>query len=631
MYSVGWNLICYTKSSNFDFYSFPHFQSSPLTESASVPSIQDAGTGTVGGGIYHPGFQHSLIGIFHSAYFTDSALSSSAIVSNFLTPRYSSSLCDYFIGMFPDLGVQDNSGYFKNLMSGFQTQNQQFQNSLSRSLDLTDGLSFQSGDVQSISSIKITTQRAIGIQLWFKGSFIDGQIWFGLLKNAFTKSVYLDRQGNDLRIKSTYSANSIVLTNAINSLDSTGWIFLGISVGWITRNDDFIICGQVSQSTTSYESGNCSGPFTIAASDIVDGAFLSLSLGPGLSGSLKSIYISDILEHPSVFVLFKSSFSQVRAFCFDSDNNQDPHYLKVGWSNGYVFPSETTEEWDDLNLINGDGCSDQCKREPLYKCTNGANTAAISLCEFVCRNSLYEPQYDEQWDDGNSDLLDGCTDTCEVETGWDWSTLDSKGMSIWKGIWGDGIRVADEGWDDGDNADNKGWTADWSAEMNGWYWSGGGLSASDLWVEQWGDGYITTNEQCEDGNTSNLDGCSSTCQIETGWTCTNNAAMTSTTWIAIWGDGLRVSSEAWDDGNTGDFIGCKTDCSGEINGYYCSGGTATSKDIWLESCGDNYITISEEWEDGNIISGDGWNSSWKFEPGWTWTNNFSAIPSIIIY
>ena len=37
-------------------------------------------------------------------------------------------------------------------------------------------------------------------------------------------------------------------------------------------------------------------------------------------------------------------------------------------------------------------------------------------------------------------------------------------------------------------------------------------------------------------------------------------------------------------------------------------------------CGDGLKTTGyENWEDGNTISGDGWNSSWVVETGWTWS------------
>ena len=85
--------------------------------------------------------------------------------------------------------------------------------------------------------------------------------------------------------------------------------------------------------------------------------------------------------------------------------------------------------------------------------------------------------------------------------------------------------------------------SDCTGALNGWHCSGGTLTQPDTCTEQCNDGYITVSEGCEDGNTSNLDGCSSTCQIESGWTCTNNAGLTSSTCTYICGDGKKVAGE----------------------------------------------------------------------------------------
>jgi cysteine-rich repeat protein len=46
-------------------------------------------------------------------------------------------------------------------------------------------------------------------------------------------------------------------------------------------------------------------------------------------------------------------------------------------------------------------------------------------------------------------------------------------------------------------------------------------SASGKCKDKCGDGLLIT-DQCDDGNTLNGDGCSSTCQVESGWKCPNN-------------------------------------------------------------------------------------------------------------
>ena len=83
---------------------------------------------------------------------------------------------DYFIGMFPDLGTEDTPHYFKNLMKNYNSQNIVLDNSSGFPLDTTNGMQFSSGNSQSMTSITVTAQRAIGVQFWFKGSFISGNI-----------------------------------------------------------------------------------------------------------------------------------------------------------------------------------------------------------------------------------------------------------------------------------------------------------------------------------------------------------------------------------------------------------------------------------------------------------------------
>ncbi len=47
---------------------------------------------------------------------------------------------------------------------------------------------------------------------------------------------------------------------------------------------------------------------------------------------------------------------------------------------------------------------------------------------------------------------------------------------------------------------------------------------------------MTVSETCDDGNMINNDGCSSSCQIETGFTCVNSPLPSLCTGIC--GDGL---------------------------------------------------------------------------------------------
>ena len=68
-----------------------------------------------------------------------------------------------------------------------------------------------------------------------------------------------------------------------------------------------------------------------------------------------------------------------------------------------------------------------------------------------------------------------------------------------------------------------------------------------------GDGILDAGEACDDGNTTNGDGCSSTCELE-----------------SLCGDGILEGNEVCDDGNTVDGDGCSSTCELEslaINEY----------------------------------------------------------------
>ena len=76
-----------------------------------------------------------------------------------------------------------------------------------------------------------------------------------------------------------------------------------------------------------------------------------------------------------------------------------------------------------------------------------------------------------------------------------------------------------------------------------------------------------TTGYCDDGNTTPGDGCDATCGVETGWTCTSGSSTTSSTCSDDCGDGLikpaSSSGTYCDDGNTSNNDGCSSTCSVE--------------------------------------------------------------------
>ena len=223
MYTTGWNLLWYTTSStNFNFYSNPRFSTSVLNEGTSNSIFRNNNySGVFGGKIdnQHSSFSNSFQGIVHAINIQNTAYLPSSIVSSFLVPTSSPYVvCDYFIGMFTNLGVQDASSAFTNVMYNHYSQTQQFTNSLSSTVDTTNGLSFSSGQTQTITSVKVTDQRAIGVQFWVKGSFTNNNQIASIAKSSTSKGAYVARNANDILVKTTYSSATVTFPNAIPGL-----------------------------------------------------------------------------------------------------------------------------------------------------------------------------------------------------------------------------------------------------------------------------------------------------------------------------------------------------------------------------------------------------------------------------
>ena len=110
----------------------------------------------------------------------------------------------------------------------------------------------------------------------------------------------------------------------------------------------------------------------------------------------------------------------------------------------------------------------------------------------------------------------------------------------------------------------------------------GDSTTASSWIDLWGDGKIMISNPpstlWDDGNTSDGDGCSSSCEVETDWTCSGGNSTTASI-CEKWGDGIvilnSVSSDYCDDGNSKDSDGCSSSWAVEV-GYTCSLATATT-------------------------------------------------------
>ena len=197
-YDIGWNLLWYTNDNvNFKFYSYPHFQTTSISESfPKYDYTSQTYYAAVFGGEISSGVvvvSNYLYGIYNKIYMKPILMTDASIVSSFISPITTSTyLWDYFISMFTDLGTMGASNSFSNLMYNYNSQMQILTNSISSPVDTTNGLSFSFGQTQTITSVLVTDEKAIGIQFWFKGSFIDGTELVALKKDSANKSTVFD-------------------------------------------------------------------------------------------------------------------------------------------------------------------------------------------------------------------------------------------------------------------------------------------------------------------------------------------------------------------------------------------------------------------------------------------------------
>lgn len=252
-----------------------------------------------------------------------------------------------------------------------------------------------------------------------------------------------------------------------------------------------------------------------------------------------------------------------------------------------------TEECDDSNTSNGDGCSSTCQVEDGYTC-HLERWNQSSQCHPICGDGQIHGK--ESCDDGNKIDADGCSSTCQVEEGYDCTT------GICHPICGDGLVVGTEQCDDSGTIDHDGCSSVCEIEP---YWTCTLTKCSPIC----GDSVRMGNETCDDGNTIDFDGCSKTCQVEDGFNC-------SKTCLPICGDGLTRGLEECDDLNTINGDGCSSSCHLEP-GFQCTNDGTNCSAI----CGDGIVsTPYEECDDFNDVPGDGCSSICGIETGFSCFN-----------
>lgn len=240
------------------------------------------------------------------------------------------------------------------------------------------------------------------------------------------------------------------------------------------------------------------------------------------------------------------------------DDVQEPNVLPTQVNTCPNGTREGSEQCDDGNAIDGDGCSTSCKKE--VRCGDGMT------------------QNKEQCDDGNAVSGDGCSSTCIVES----TTVEKNPLC------GDGFVDANEACDAGSkNAQ----TAD--------------ACRSNCTLPLCGDGIIDSGEQCDNGseNKDSVNRCRTSCMlpvcgdgiVDATEECDGSLDCTSVCRKitgAICGNSVVEESEQCDDGNNKNGDGCTSICTFELS-------------LSLVSvCGNGYKEPGEECDDGNTNEAD---------------------------
>ncbi len=269
------------------------------------------------------------------------------------------------------------------------------------------------------------------------------------------------------------------------------------------------------------------------------------------------------------------------------------------------FNARPTEECDDGNNTNGDGCSANCLNE------TGAE---------VCGNGMIEAG--EGCDDGNINNGDGCDSSCRSE------------------LCGDANLDAGEECDDGDLDDSNNCSSFCTVnfpDSNNPHYCGNGttdnggvgdqvvnVTVEDVEVTISADlGILEPGQSgsaafCIVGGISNVDGPNAGAQLVLN---AMDCLVLYQDTIAVCGNGIQNAGESCDDGNLTNDDGCDSNCSVsgcgnsiQNAGEGCDDGNLTDGDgcsslCTVETtCGDGSIDVGETCDDGNLTNGDGCSS-----------------------
>ena len=299
----------------------------------------------------------------------------------------------------------------------------------------------------------------------------------------------------------------------------------------------------------------------------------------------------------------------------------DPYFCNTSCGDGLLAG---TEECDDENLLDGDGCSKFCTVEESWTCSSEACSSSLCLVA-VCGDGVRVGE--EECDDGGNTANDGCSSDCKIQCGFICTGGEAgNGADTCSATCGDGVKsYSAEECDDGNLLNGDGCSSTCTVETSA-FCSQVPCNISVCAIARCGDGFLSSDEQCEDSNTEEGDGCSSSCEIECGYTCAQDGGGCTT----VCGDGKLAGSEQCDDGNLADGDGCDVECEIETS-FTCTDVVCQESFCSQGICGDGYITGGETnmhnfCDDGNLQSGDGCGPECQVECGFYCTGGDFSGP-----
>jgi cysteine-rich repeat protein len=173
-----------------------------------------------------------------------------------------------------------------------------------------------------------------------------------------------------------------------------------------------------------------------------------------------------------------------------------------------------------------DRCTDACSAQPCVnggECVSGQCQCAAGYSGPDCSTETCGDgvrSVSEECDDQNLLDFDGCDVLCLVERGFECFGL---APDLCNPVCGDGFNFH-EACDDGNEVDGDGCSSQCEVERGPWTCAGGSFCAKDVCEIQpiCGDSFVATGEACDDGNVEEGDGCSANCEVEAGWECLDN-------------------------------------------------------------------------------------------------------------